>query len=63
MGLIILLWFLCGIAIHVQQANKMKTWCGTPVWEEPTTYVMFFPAMIAGPVLLLFMSKDDKSNE
>jgi hypothetical protein len=44
-------WALCGVIIHIVLCNRMKTWCGTPIWEEVTTWMMFFPAMIAGPLL------------
>jgi len=48
-----MLWALSGIVIHIICAIEMKTWCGTPVWREPSTYVMFIPAMIGGPLLLI----------
>ena len=55
-----LLWPASGIVAHIIQANRMKTWCGSPIWEEPSTYVMFVPAMIAGPFMFLFLEQDDK---
>lgn len=48
-------WSLAGVAAHVEACNRMKTWCGTPIWQEPSTYMMFFPAMIAGPFLWFFI--------
>jgi hypothetical protein len=53
MRLLVLLWPACGIVVHILKAIKMETWFGTPIWHEPMTYVMFIPAMIVGPILLL----------
>jgi len=47
------IWPITGIVLHIIECNRMKTWCGTPIWEEPLTYVMFFPAMVAGPLMFL----------
>lgn len=55
---LILLWPLSGVAGFILLAESMKTWCGTPIWEEPTTYLMFFPAMMAGPIMLLYAHAD-----
>lgn len=52
---IVLIWMGLGIVGHVWGANQMKTWCGTPVWEEPSTYLMFVPAIVAGPLMFLFV--------
>lgn len=42
-------WPVSGIVCHIVYCCKDKTWCGTPIWQEPSTYLMFFPAMIMGP--------------
>jgi hypothetical protein len=47
----IILWAGIGAYLHIRECNKMKTWRGTPVWQEPFTYLMFFPAGLAGPLL------------
>ena len=52
-----LLWPLTGAAIHAAKCADMKTYCGEPIWQVAGTYMMFFPAMIAGP-LLLFVYRD-----
>lgn len=59
MEALLLLWPISGIVAHIIQCNRMKTWCGTPVWEEPSTYVMFFCAALGGPILFFFLEKDD----
>lgn len=56
----ILFWIGCGVLAHVIQCSQMKTWCGTPIWREPTTWLMFFPAMLAGPIMFVFV-KDNPS--
>lgn len=53
MEFIFLLWPLAGIIAHIVGCNKMKTWCGTPIWDEPTTYAMFLPAAAAGPIFFI----------
>lgn len=53
MEIAVLIWIGLGIAGHIIQANKMKTWCGTPIWEEVSTYLVFVPAMICGPFLFI----------
>lgn len=52
-----LIWCGSGIGCHIWQANQMQTWCGTPVWREPFTYMMFIPAMIGGPILGFFLER------
>jgi len=49
MGDVMLLWILTGAVSHIIECCRMKTWCGTPIWAEPSTYMMFFPAMLMGP--------------
>jgi hypothetical protein len=51
--LFLFLWPVSGLLLHIHTCNQAKTWCGTPIWEEPTTYVVAFLAMIMGPVYLL----------
>ena len=59
-GLLALAWALSGIFIHAYQCDKMKTWCGTPIWQEPSAWAMFIPAMIAGPLQLFFTPPEGK---
>lgn len=63
MEMLVLLWPLSGIVIHIYECARMKTWCGTPIWREPTTYAMLFLAMICGPLLLLLPPDHPKSGE
>jgi hypothetical protein len=49
MEILVLAWPVLGVAGHIIACNKMKTWCGTPIWEEMTAYLMFIPALILGP--------------
>ena len=51
----VLLWIAIGWAIHITEANRMRTWCGQPIWTEPSTYVMFFPAALLGPFMFFFI--------
>jgi hypothetical protein len=60
MEIVLTLWMLSGIHAHVVAANDMKTWRGTPVWREPTTYVMFIPAALGGPIIWIFYLIDRK---
>lgn len=53
MEIVVLLWALCGAIGHIRQAREMKTYCGTPIWKDIGTYMMFVPAMVAGPIILL----------
>ncbi len=46
----IILWPFSGILLHIV-LSTMKF--GFSIWEEPMTYLMFIPAMIAGPTLIL----------
>ena len=50
--MLVLIWGVLGIIGHIVDASRMRTWCGTPIWDEPSTYVMFFPAMILGPIAI-----------
>ncbi len=64
MEFVVLIWIGLGIIGHIRQSNEMVTWCGTPVWEEVSTYLMFFPAMLAGPLtLILFEECPEKHPE
>lgn len=64
MEIVFLIWVACGIVGHIRQSNEMVTWCGTPVWEEFGTYMMFVPAAIAGPLILFtFERYDDRHPE
>ena len=56
-GLLILSWPVVGIVCHLVMCEQMETWCGTPIWEEPSTYMMIFVAAVAG-WLMLFSLKD-----
>jgi hypothetical protein len=47
------LWAASGVVAHIANCNDAKTWCGTPIWQEPLTYVMFGPAMLLGPIMFL----------
>lgn len=59
-----LIWALCGIVGHIRQANEMKTYFGKPIWEDFGTYIMFIPAMVAGPLILFyFKCYDDRHPE
>lgn len=53
MEFLLLAWPIFGAVCHVAQCEKMKTRCGTKIWHEPSTYVMFIPAMVAGPLMLI----------
>lgn len=53
----ILLWMLCGIVGHIRQANEMVTSFGMPIWRDVWTYCMFYPAMIAGPLMFLMFER------
>lgn len=51
-----LVWFVwagIGAGLHIWHCQKLKTYCGKPIWRDPSAYFMFLPAMIAGPLMLL----------
>jgi hypothetical protein len=50
-----LVWVALGWIAHIIEAFRMKTWCGTPIWYEPSTYVMFFPASLLGPIMFVLI--------
>ena len=50
--ILLFLWPTIGIAAHVEYCLSQKTWCDIPIWEEPSTYLMFFESAIAGPFML-----------
>lgn len=57
-------WMASGAICHIMQANEMKTDFGKPIWDVPITYVMFIPAVIAGPILFFFFERmDDRHPE
>jgi hypothetical protein len=53
MEIFVSLWVISGIAAHMDYCLRKDTWCGVPIWQEPSTYVMFIVAAIAGPILWL----------
>ena len=48
-------WVAIGWACLAIIADDMKTAFGRPVWREPTTWVMFYPAAILGPLMLIIL--------
>lgn len=63
-GSIFLVWALCGIIGHIRQANEMVTYFGKPIWLDFGTYMMFLPAIAAGPItLFMFERYDDRHPE
>lgn len=49
--IICLFWPLAGAAIYIVKCNRKKTFYATPIWQYPGTYLMFLPAMAAGPLV------------
>jgi hypothetical protein len=58
-GLVFFAWVVCGVMAHVIGVNKYDAEMRrryqkkTSLWDEGFTYVMLFPAIVAGPFLLL----------
>lgn len=48
---LILLWPLLGIILHIAGINGEGY--DMPPWRKFSTYLMFFPAMLAGPFTIL----------
>ncbi len=53
MGQVAFLWICSGFVAHISWCIKKGKWCGVPIWEEPTTYMMFLIAAILGPFTFL----------
>lgn len=56
-GLLSVLWAISGVIAHILQCREMKTDCGIPIWRSWETYLMFFPAMLSGPILFFLLEK------